>query len=55
VGIEKILCAVIDEAHKRQVEETTETLSEEPKNSTDKRLSFRRNPFPYRGGIFLSC
>jgi hypothetical protein len=30
VRIEKILCAVLDEAHKRQVEETTETLSEGP-------------------------
>ena len=28
VRIEKILCTVLDEAHKRQVEETTETLSE---------------------------
>ena len=28
VRIEKILCAVLDEADKRQVEETTETLSE---------------------------
>ncbi len=30
VRIEKILCTVLDEAHKRQVEETTETLSEGP-------------------------
>jgi hypothetical protein len=30
VKIEKILCTVLDEAHKRQVEETTETLSEGP-------------------------
>ncbi len=30
VRIEKILCAVLDEAHKQQVEETTETLSEGP-------------------------
>ena len=30
VRIEKILCNVLDEAHKRQVEETTETLSEGP-------------------------
>ena len=28
VTIEKILCAVLGEAHERQVEETTETLSE---------------------------
>ncbi len=32
VRIEKILCTVIDQAHKRQVEETTETLSEGPEN-----------------------
>jgi hypothetical protein len=30
VRIEKILCTVLDEAHGRQVEETTETLSEGP-------------------------
>jgi len=30
VRIEKILCAVLHEAHKRRVEETVETLSEEP-------------------------
>jgi hypothetical protein len=30
VRIEKILCTVLDEAHKQQVEETTETLSEGP-------------------------
>jgi hypothetical protein len=30
VRIEKILCVVLDEAHKRQVEETTDTLSEGP-------------------------
>jgi hypothetical protein len=30
VRIEKILCAVLDEAHERQVEETPETLSEGP-------------------------
>jgi hypothetical protein len=30
VRIEKLLCTVLDEAHKRQVEETTETLSEGP-------------------------
>ncbi len=30
VRIEKILGAVLDEAHKQQVEETTETLSEGP-------------------------
>jgi hypothetical protein len=30
VRIEKILCTVLDEAHKRQVKETTETLSEGP-------------------------
>ena len=30
VRIEKILCNVLDEAHKRQVEEITETLSEGP-------------------------
>jgi hypothetical protein len=30
VRIEKILCVVLDEAHKQQVEETTETLSEGP-------------------------
>ncbi len=30
VRIEKILCAVLHEAHKQQVEETKETLSEGP-------------------------
>src|SRR3990170_4118330 len=30
VRIEKILCTVLAKAHKRQVEETTETLSEGP-------------------------
>jgi hypothetical protein len=30
VRIEKILCTVLDEAHKRQVEEAAETLSERP-------------------------
>jgi len=30
VGIEKIIAAVLDEAHKRQVEEVMETLSEGP-------------------------
>jgi hypothetical protein len=28
VRVEKILCAVLPEAHKRQVEETMETLAE---------------------------
>ena len=30
VRIEKILCTALDEAHKRQVEETTETIGEGP-------------------------
>jgi hypothetical protein len=30
IRLEKILCTVLDDAHKRQVEETTETLSKEP-------------------------
>src|SRR5215211_3835379 len=30
VRIEKIICTVLDEAHKRQVEETMDTLSEGP-------------------------
>ena len=30
VRIEKILCAVLHETHKQQVEETKETLSEGP-------------------------
>ncbi len=30
VRIEKILCTVLHEAHQRQVEETTNTLLEEP-------------------------
>jgi hypothetical protein len=30
VRIEKIIAAVLDEAHKRQVEETIETLAEGP-------------------------
>ena len=38
VRIEKILCTVLDEAHKRQVEETTETLSEGPEEFYRSRL-----------------
>jgi hypothetical protein len=30
VRVEKILCTVLDEAHKRQVEEAVDTLSEGP-------------------------
>jgi hypothetical protein len=30
VRVEKILCTILDEAHKRQVEKTTETLGEGP-------------------------
>ncbi len=37
VRIEKILCTVPDEAHRRQVEETTEALGEGPEE-------FYRNP-----------
>jgi hypothetical protein len=37
--IEKILCTVLDEAHKRQVEETTETLSEGPEEFYRSRLA----------------
>ena len=33
VRIEMILCTVLNEAHKRQVEETTQTLPEEPEES----------------------
>jgi hypothetical protein len=32
VRIEKILCVVLDEAHRQQVDETMETLSERPEN-----------------------
>jgi hypothetical protein len=38
VRIEKILCTVLDEAHQRQVEETTETLSEGPEEFYRSRL-----------------
>jgi hypothetical protein len=38
VRIEKILCTVLDEAHKRQVEEATQTLSEEPEEFYRSRL-----------------
>ena len=38
VRIEKILCAVLDEAHERQVEETMNTLSEGPEE-------FYRTPY----------
>ncbi len=38
VRIEKILCTVLDEAHKRQVEETAETLSEGPEGLYRSRL-----------------
>ena len=38
VRIEKILCVVLDEAHKRQVEETTETLSDGPEEFYRSRL-----------------
>ena len=30
--IEKILCAVLDEAHKKQIEEAMETLAEGPES-----------------------
>ena len=30
VSVEKILCAILDEAQQRQVEEATETLAEGP-------------------------
>ena len=36
--IEKILCVVLDEAQKRQVKETTETLSEGPEEFYRSRL-----------------
>jgi hypothetical protein len=32
VRIEKIVCTVLHEAHRRQVEETMETLAEGPEN-----------------------
>ena len=38
VRIEKILCTVLDEAHKQQVEKTTETLSEGPEEFYRSRL-----------------
>ena len=38
VKIEKIHCVVVDEAHKRQVEETTETLGEGPEEFYRSRL-----------------
>ena len=38
VRIEQILCTVLDEAHQRQVEETTETLSEGPEEFYRSRL-----------------
>ena len=36
VRIEKILCAVLHEAHEQQVEEAMETLAEGPEGFTDK-------------------
>ncbi len=38
VRIEKILCTVLDEAQKRQVEETMETFSEGPEEFYRSRL-----------------
>jgi hypothetical protein len=38
VRIEKILCTILDEAHKQQVEEATETLSEGPEEFYRRRL-----------------
>ena len=38
VRIEKILCMVLDEAHKHQVEETAETLGEGPEEFCRSRL-----------------
>jgi hypothetical protein len=52
VGTEKILVTVLYGAHKRQVEEVMETLSEGPAGFHGARFSFCRNPFPYRGGTF---
>jgi hypothetical protein len=45
VRIEKILCTVIHEAYKRQVEETMQTLSGVRRTSTG-RGSSRHNPSP---------
>jgi hypothetical protein len=38
VRIEKILCTVLDEAHKQQIEEATETLCEGPEEFYRSRL-----------------
>jgi hypothetical protein len=50
VRIEKILTTVVHEAHKRQTEETVETLAEERERYIGKRVSFLRNPFSKGGG-----
>jgi hypothetical protein len=50
--IEKILCTVLHEAHRRQVEETMEPSPRDQRDSTSRRLVFRSNPFPYSGRMF---
>ncbi len=40
VRIEKIICTVLDEAHKRQVEETTDTIAEGPESHPPRPLGF---------------
>ena len=44
--IEKILCTVLHEAHRRQVEETMEPSPRDQRGSTSRRLFFRRTPSP---------
>ncbi len=39
VRIEKIVCALLHEAHKRQVEETMDTLAEGPEGSYNRYLN----------------
>ncbi len=46
MGIEKILCAVLDEAHGRQVEETKEILSEGPEGFYGQAAFFPPQPLP---------
>jgi hypothetical protein len=50
VRIEKILCPILDKAHDRQGEETSETLSERPRDSTGSGFLSAATPFLIAAG-----
>ncbi len=56
VRIFSILCTVLHEAHKRQVEETMDTLAEEPKGFYGEAGFFRRNrALTYSSSEYKRC